>query len=138
MIWLLALVAATAADLEGWATASYAIKLDVNGYWSGMQLYNGGAGTSGVVFRTDLFKVAVPGVGGSDVPVFTIGNVAGVPKVGFRADMVIDGALTARMISVVNIAAISADLGAITAGSLTSPNGKYVNDLTNCREIWYD
>ncbi len=69
---------------------------------------------------------------------FTTGLVGGISKVGIRGDMVIDGALTARMISVVNIAAISADLGAITAGSLTSPNGKYVNDLTNCRELWYD
>lgn len=134
----IAIVAAVAADVEGWATASYAIKLDVNGYWSGMQLYNGGPELSGVVFRTDLFKVALPGVGGSDVDVFTVGDVEGVPKVGIRGDMVIDGSVTARMITVIKLDAISADIGDIRAGTLADPLEEIMLiDLNNGRILGY-
>lgn len=114
-------LATAVATLDGYAAAAYSVTLDVNGYASGFALVNGGSGVSSTTFLTDKFQVAFPG--SIPFPVFTIGNVGGVPKVGIRSDMYIDGTVTAQAINVVHLSAITANLGAVTAGTLSDPAG---------------
>lgn len=45
-------------------------------------------------------------------------------------ELIVDGAITAAKISVANLAAINADLGAITAGSLNIGSGKFTVDTS--------
>lgn len=91
--------ASAVATLNGYAAAQYSITLDVNGYGVGFNLLNGGGGISAAVFTVAKFKIASPGVGGgAPVEIFTVGNVAGVPKVGIRGDAYIDGTLNATAI----------------------------------------
>jgi hypothetical protein len=123
---------------DGYAAAEYAITLDVNGYATGFNLINGGIGTSAATFVVDKFQVASPGVaGGAPVPIFTVGNVGGTPKIGIRSDMYVDGSIAATKLSVGTLSAISANLGTIVTGKIQSASGKFVIDADNERiEIW--
>ncbi|MDD1534555.1 MULTISPECIES: phage tail protein [unclassified Bradyrhizobium] len=131
-------VSAAVATLEGYAAASYAVTLDVNGYATGFELVNGGAGVSEFTVTADKFLIAAPGVSGGDpVPIFTVGNVSGSPKIAFRGDMYADGSITATMINVAVLSAITANIGTVTAGKIQSPSGNFVIDADNERiEIW--
>lgn len=87
----------TVSTLNGYAGAQFAITLDVNGYGVGFNLINGGGGIAAAVFTVPKFQIASPGVGGgAAVPIFTVGNVGGVPKIGMRADVFIDGTINAQ------------------------------------------
>ena len=91
--------AITLAQLDGYTLASWGVRLTVDGYVSGVQLINGGSGTSAFIISADVFKVAWPGVsGGSPVDIFQISNVSGSAKLVFKGDMFADGIFTARMI----------------------------------------
>jgi hypothetical protein len=117
------------ATLDGFAASRYAITLDTNGFASGFELVNGGQGFSAATFLVDKFQIASPGISGGDpIPVFTVANVAGVPKIGLRGDMFIDGSITASMINV----------GTLSAISITSQNGKMIVDLSNNRIEFFD
>jgi putative tail protein len=127
------------ATLNGYAGASYSVTLDVNHNVVGTTLVNGGPGTSAFNVLVDKFQIAAPGVGGgAAVPIFTTGNVGGVPKVGIRADMYIDGSITATMMSVGSLSAINANMGSITAGTIQSTDGKFLIDCTNKRIVISD
>jgi hypothetical protein len=108
------------ATLDGFAASQYSVTLDVNGYATGFELINGGPGTSATTFVTDKFLIAAPGVsGGAPVPIFAVGNVAGVPKVGIRGDMYVDGTIAGtRMI------ANTIDADRLVTGTITSASGK--------------
>jgi len=128
------------ASIEGWGAAQYAVTLDVNGYASGFELLNGGAGISTATFVQDKFQIAAPGVGGgAPVPIFTVANVGGAPKVALRGDMYVDGTIagialiadtiTAREIAASTITATEIAADSITAdrlvtGTITSDSGK--------------
>jgi hypothetical protein len=126
------------ANFNGYAAAEYAVTLDVNGYATGFNLINGGSGTSAATFVVDKFQIAAPGIGGgAPVPIFTVGNVSGSPKIAFRGDMFLDGSITATMINVGTLSAINANLGTVTAGLITGPSGNLRFDATNERiEVW--
>lgn len=74
---------------------------------------------------------------GTEAPPFVIGEVDGNPVVAINGDLYADGTVVARMvaagaitadkINVIDLSAISANLGAITAGSLNI-NNKFVVD----------
>lgn len=78
---------------------------------------------------------------GTNIPPFIIGEVDGNPVVCINGDLYADGAVVARMvaagavtadkINVINLAAISANLGAITGGSLDINNQFIVDSLGN-------
>ena len=131
-------VSSAVATLDGYAAAQYAVKLDVNGYWIGYNLINGGPGADSTTFVTSNFRIAAPGVtGGAPVPIFQVANVGGIPKVGLRGDMYVDGSITAGKLSVAHLSAIVGNVGELTAGLIRSPDNKMRIDLDNSRiEIW--
>ena len=101
--------ASAIATLNGYAAAQYSVTLDVNGYATGFNLFNGGVGISTATFVQDKFQIAAPGIGGgAPVPIFTVANVAGSPKIAIRGDVYADGTVNAI---------------AIVAGSITSDSG---------------
>uniref|UniRef100_UPI0005713443 phage tail tip fiber protein n=2 Tax=Nitrobacteraceae TaxID=41294 RepID=UPI0005713443 len=119
------------ATLDGYAAAAWSLRLTVNGYVTGIQLVNGGAGTSAITFVADKFQVQLPGVnGGAAVPVWTIGTINGVASIGFTGNMYLDGTVTARMMNIGVLSAITANVGTLTAGVIQSSDGKMVINLT--------
>jgi hypothetical protein len=125
--------------LNGYAAAQYSVTLDVNGYASGFNLLNGGGGISSATFLVSKFQIASPGVsGGAAVPIFTVANVGGVPKVALRADMYVDGGVTALMMNVAALSAISGNMGTLTVGIIQSADTKFLIDATNKRIVISD
>jgi hypothetical protein len=132
-------VSTAIATLDGYAAAAYGVTLDVNGYATGFQLFNGGSTISSFTVTVDKFQVSAPGVsGGAAVPIFTVANVNGVAKVGIRGDALFDGSVTASKISVGSLTAISAHFGNATVdGTISGTTGGLVLSFTNDRiEIW--
>ena len=95
----------------GTLEARYGVALDVNGYVTGFVQNNDGNSGSFVI-TTDTFKVVDPdgGASQSGVEVFVYES----NKVKFGTDVEVN----AGVINVDDLAAISADLGSITAGSI--------------------
>ena len=120
------------ATLDGYTAAQYAVTLNVNGYATGFNLVNGGPGTSTFVVAADHFQIQLPGFNGNaPYDLFTTGLVAGVPSVGIHGNLILDGIITAAMMNVGSLTAISAHFGnAMVDGQLTSSNGKMVADFT--------
>ena len=123
------------ATLDGYAAAQFGVTLTVDGFATGFNLINGGAGTSDFVIVSDRFKIQLPGYNGDDpIDVFTVGTINGVPAVGIVADVYLDGTINAEAINVTVLSAISANIGAVTAGTLSDPAGnKMLIDLSNGR-----
>lgn len=130
--------ASAIATLDGYAAAQYSVTLDVNGYASGFNLINGGPGYSSFTVKADKFAIQLPGYNGNaPVNVFTVGTINGVPAIGINgANVFLDGTLNATAINVTQLSAISANIGAVTAGTLSDPAGtKMLIDLTNGRML---
>lgn len=119
-------VSSAVATLNGYAAAQWSVTVDVNGNVAGINLINGGSGTSAFIVNVDKFQITKPGVsGGTAVPIFTVGNVSGAPKIAIRADMFLDGTITGTMIQAgtvqaIHIAAGSIDATKIAANSITT------------------
>lgn len=90
--------AAAVATIDGKLAATYTIKLDANGYWSGLQAYNDGS-SAGIILRADYFQIAQPGTGGGAIPVFEVAMVDGSAKLVMRGDMFADGIITGQQIA---------------------------------------
>ena len=122
--------ASAIASIEGWGAAQYSVTLDVNNYATGFELINGGPGVSSTIFTTDKFLIAAPGVsGGAPVPIFTVANVNGSPKVAIRGDMYVDGTIAGSAIITGSLTATQIAANSITAdrlvtGTITSDSGK--------------
>lgn len=105
--------------------ARWGITVNAQGQVLGLVRLDGDASGSTFTVVANVFQVAQPGAsGGTAVPVFVIGNRNGTPAIGVRADMVLDGTITANALSVSTLSAIAANLGTVTAGRLLSANGK--------------
>lgn len=113
----------------------YTIKIDANGKVAGIGLVNGPTGSEFAI-RADKFYIVYPeGDGSVSIIPFIIGMVNGTSTVGIDGALVVDGTILARMIAanqitaehinVVNLAAISADLGSITAGQINIGSGVF-------------
>jgi hypothetical protein len=126
-------VTSAVAQLNGFAAASWGVTVNVNGHVEGIQLVNGGQSNGSFTVTADTFQVAFPAAGGGDgnpTPVFTIGTIAGVPKVGINGDLILTGTITASMMNVGSLSAISVNAGDIKAGTLSNPNSaKMMIDL---------
>lgn len=120
--------------------AQVTVSTNVNGYVVGTKLINGGPGAGAFIVEADKFQIQLPGYNGSaPIPIFTTGTINGAAAVGISAATItLDGTVTARMMSVGTLAAVSAHFGnAVFDGVITSPNGKYIIDLNNGRdELW--
>lgn len=113
--------------------AKFGIATTINGEVLGLVALDATA-TAGSTFTVvaDRFLVSLPGeLGGTAVPVFTISSVNNVPKLTFRGDMLGDGTITARHLSVATLSAISASLGLITAGLIRDPSNIYYFDVAD-------
>ena len=95
--------------------ANYTLKVDTSGHVAGMTLASGGS-SSAVVFLADKFAFVAPDGSGTPKYVMTVGNIGGVSTFGLDGNMVIDGTIVARSLSVTTLSAITANLGTITAG----------------------
>ena len=128
-------VAALAQSVNG-IEAAYTVTVDINGRVVGYTQLNGSAAGSEFVVAADFFRVA--GVTGNGVPVFAVQTVDGAAKMALRGDMLADGTITARALSVSTLSALTASLGTITAGLMRDPASKYYFDVTNGRIGTYD
>lgn len=114
------------ADINSGLALSYGVDLDVNGYAIGFKLLNGGTGTGTTIFTTGTF--AIVGTGADPIQPFLVDT--GTSTVVLDADnILLNGSVKATKMDVAELSAITADLGDVTAGSLTSTNGKWVQDL---------
>lgn len=99
--------------------AKYAVKVDVNGRVAGIELIATGT-TSAFAIYADKFSIAIPGSPGSAPKIpFVVGMVNGVSTVGIDGNLLVDGSVKAQAIYTAYLSAISADLGAINAGTIT-------------------
>lgn len=107
------------ATINGYAAAQYAVTLNVNGYATGFNLINAGAGVSTFTIVADKFQIQLPGYNGNaPLPVFTVGTINGVAAVGINgANMYLDGTLNARAIVAGSITAAKIATGEITSAS---------------------
>ncbi|MCB1393244.1 phage tail protein [Nitrobacter sp.] len=116
------------ADLTNGIGLSYGVELDVNGYAIGFQLLNGGPSTGTTIFTTGTFSIV--GTGASPVQPFIVDTNSST--VVLDADnILLNGSVKATKMDVAELSAITADLGDVTAGTLSSPNGKWAQDLNN-------
>lgn len=106
--------------------------------------------TGDVVVETNRFLVVQPGTGTPQKATFGVGYVDGIPSVGIKGDLVLDGTMYGRSIIAHSIAAdklnvnylsaVSADLGVVTAGTLKTSTGTgwrvELSDVGNF-PIWY-
>lgn len=133
-------VSAAVAQLDGYAAASWSVTIDVNGNISGIQLVDASDSVSSLIIAADKIQFALPGVNGGDpIPFLTTGTVNGTPSIGITGDFYLDGTITAQAMNVGTLDAISADIGDITAGTLSDPAGtKMLIDLNNARIVISD
>ncbi len=117
------------ATLDGYVAASWGVVIDVNGRIVGRVRLDGDDVSSTFEVLASAFMVSQPGAGGTAVPVFTIANVNGVAKIVWRGDMIGDGMITARSISVATLSAIAANVGTLTSGIIRSTAGNTFWDL---------
>ena len=129
-------VSSAVAQLNGYAAASWAVSIDIDGNIAGIELVNGTDAESSFRVLADHFQVAIPGI--NPIPVFTTGLVAGVPTVGINGNLILTGTITASMLQVGTLSAISANLGTVTAGLIQSPDTKFIIDATNGRIVISD
>lgn len=123
------------ATIDGMTASRYAINLNSNGHAIGFELIDGSGGFGSATFVVDQFQISLPPAnGGAPFSVFTIGTVGTSVKVGINADdVIINGTITARMMNVGTLSAISANIGSVTAGTMQSADGKFLIDLNNKR-----
>ncbi|MBR0755625.1 DUF1983 domain-containing protein [Bradyrhizobium jicamae] len=140
--------ASAIATLNGYAAAAWSVALDVNGSIAGIQLVNGGSGTSSFVVTADKFQIKLPGYsGGAPVSVFTTGTIGGVASIGISGNVFLDGTLNASKIvagsiTTNQIAVGGVDLPNIIAGAVsntqvfaTSATGHVVATTTVCSQV---
>lgn len=114
----------------GALSATYTIKAQANGTYAAMQL-GAAPGTVGsyVTFTTDKFAIAKPDGTGTKY-IFTVGTLNGVSTVGIDGNLIVDGSIAGRSLSLTGgLSALSSNIGTMTSGKLQSADGKFVIDL---------
>jgi hypothetical protein len=83
-----------------------------------------GGDASGSTFKVmaDKFIIALPTDVNQSIQAFIAGLVDGVPTIGINGNLVVDDTILARHLNVTSLAAVSANLGAVRAGTLESPD----------------
>jgi len=115
-------------------TGRWGVAIDTNGAVTGLVQLSGTSGESTFDIVVNKFRVQTTD-GQTIVPVFQIGNVDGTPTIVLRGNMIADGDIEARHISVSSLDAISGDFGQVTAGRISG--AKYYNNL-DTGEMWIE
>jgi hypothetical protein len=115
-------------------SAQWGVTINLNGRVTGLVRLDSGATGSTFAVLADKFIVYNPANDGQSVQAFIAGLVNGVSTIGVNGDLIVDGTILARHIAVSTLEAISADIGDITAGTLSSADGNMVIDL-NAKSI---
>ena len=113
--------------VNGIFTAKRAMKVDVNGHVTGVELADDG--TSGaIIMLADKFMLVKPDGSGTPIPMLVIGTVNGVSALGFDGNVIIDGSIVADALFVDSLSAITANLGTVTTGRVqNTANTNYMN-----------
>lgn len=105
--------AAVVADISGHLAAAWGITLDVNHYVTGMQFLNDGT-TSAVVFNTDNFSIAKPGIL-TPTTIFALQTVNGVTTMALRGNFIADGTVTTNALLANSVTASKIGAGEVQA-----------------------
>lgn len=107
----------------------YGVSVNTNGRVTASIKLDGTPANSSFAILADKFIVVHPSVNATEIQAFIIGLRNGVSAVGINGDLIVDGSIIARHLSVTSLDAITANLGTITAGKMQSTDGKMVVDL---------
>lgn len=116
------------ASIDG-LQASWSVSVNVDGNVTGLVRLSGDDQSSYFTVLADSFLVARPD-GTNATAMFGVGQVNGVTQVGINGNLIIDGSVLARHITVGSLDAITANLGTVTAGVIQSPGGETYWNLT--------
>ncbi len=111
--------------------ANYALLANANGHIKAGFLLNSGVAGSNIVFIADKFIIANPSDSGDLKAFFVAGDVDGVSTVGLDGNLAITGSIGAYALNVVELSAITGNVGTLTAGVIQSTSGDMVIDLDN-------
>lgn len=113
--------------------ARWGVVINANGQVTGLIRLDGGSTGSTFTVVADKFIVAHPSAPGTTITAFVVGTVNGVSGVGINGDLLIDGSIVARHLSVGTLSAIAADLGTVTAGLIRNSADTIRYDLPNMK-----
>ena len=117
-------VSVLATSVDG-IKSQFTVALNNNGNVIGLVDLSGENGSASFTVEAAKFLVALTGTpGGMAVPVFSIQNVNGSPKLALRGDMIADGSITAAHISAASIATLY----------ISDPANTYFWDFANGRD----
>jgi hypothetical protein len=111
---------------------------------SGVALIQSGGGGTVVsefnvaVDRFNVLPAVSTATATSKKPVFTVGTVNGSADIGISGNLFLDGTLTARVLNVGTLSAITASMGTLTAGLIRSSDSKFQVDCDNKRIVIFD
>lgn len=111
---------------------------------SGVALIQSGGGGTVVsefnvaVDRFNILPAVNTATAAAKKPVFTAGTVNGSADIGISGNLFLDGTLTARVLNVGTLSAITASMGTLTAGLIRSSDSKFQVDCDNKRIVIYD
>lgn len=111
--------------------AQWGVAINGNGQLIGLVRLNSVDAFSTFTVVADKFRVAHPTSAGTTITAFVIGQVDGVSTVGINGNLIIDGSILARHLTVGSLSAINADIGECTAGVVRSADSKMILDFDN-------
>jgi hypothetical protein len=129
------------ATVTGQLVGSYKVAINgTNGFFGGFQLVgmNGPEGQPISEFKiaTDKFLIGAPGSGFGAEAVFSLGTRNGVGRMVLRGDFIADGSINANQINVLNLSAISAQIGTVSSSASYTSGGFLIDGPNQRLEIW--
>lgn len=116
------------------AAGQWSVSVNDNGRVIGAVRLDGGAETTEFGVLADRFVVVHPAANNTTIQAFVVGIVDGVLTVGIDGFLIVDGSITTPKLHVELLSAISGNIGTITAGTVSSGDGRFTIDL-NAKSI---
>jgi hypothetical protein len=127
------------ADVTGQLIGAWKVTVGSDGYFTGLQLIgaNGPGGfQSELKIAVDKFLIGAPGSGFGAEAVFSLGTRNGVGRMVLRGDFIADGSINANQINVLNLSAISAQIGTVSSSTGYTGGGFLIDGPNQRFEIW--
>jgi hypothetical protein len=127
------------ATITGQVVGAYTVSVNSGGYFGGFQLVGAsgpGAFRSEFKIAVDKFLVGAPGSGFGEEAVFSIATHNGVGRMVLRGDFIADGSVNANQINVLNLSAISAQIGTVSSSPGYTTGGFLISGPDRRFEIW--